>query len=156
MLTEAIVRQMRLSQIVKWGTFYRNHWHCNIEKDIMMIHKKGYVHTWNHQRMLYIKMVMVMVTVLDNNRNLNGNWYSSGNSTCSSWLSYKVCTEEEKVKNVKDRKFEKCSLFTHKSVRCEHNLCHWAIYSWIIMDFTLSETSKGEKNHCFTMDLHFE
>jgi hypothetical protein len=39
------------------------------------------------------------------------------------------------------------SLFTHKSVRCEHNLCHWALYSWIIkMDFTLSETSKGKQS----------
>jgi hypothetical protein len=46
-----------------------------------------------------------------------------------------------------NRKFEKCSLFTHKSVRCEHNLCHWALYSWIIkMNFTLSETSKGKQS----------
>lgn len=41
---------------------------------------------------------MVMVTVSDDNRNLNGNWYGSGKSTCSAWLSYKGCTEEEKEK----------------------------------------------------------
>jgi hypothetical protein len=48
---------------------------------------------------MYIKMVMVMVTVPDINRNLNGKWDGSGNSTCSAWLSYEGCTEEEsKVK----------------------------------------------------------
>jgi len=26
------------------------------------------------------------------------NWYGSGKWTCSAWLSYKGCTEEEKVK----------------------------------------------------------
>jgi hypothetical protein len=33
------------------------------------------VHNWEHQRMMYIKMVlvMVMVTVLDINTNLSGN-----------------------------------------------------------------------------------
>ena len=36
--------------------------------------------------------------VSDINRNLSGNWYGNGNSTCSAWLSYKGCTEEEKVK----------------------------------------------------------
>ena len=36
-----------------------------------------------------------MVTVSDINRNLSGKWYGNGNST---WLSYKGCTEEEKVK----------------------------------------------------------
>jgi len=36
-----MVRQMRLSQIVKWGQFYRNHWHCNIEKDILLFLKRG-------------------------------------------------------------------------------------------------------------------
>jgi hypothetical protein len=56
----------------------------------------GYVHTWEHQRMMYIKMVMV--TVPDINRNLSGKWYGYGNSTCSAWLSYEGCTEEEKVK----------------------------------------------------------
>ena len=35
------------------------------------------VHNWEHQRMMYIKMVlvMVMVTVLDINTNLSGKWY---------------------------------------------------------------------------------
>lgn len=45
--------------------------------------------------MMYIKMVMMMVTISDINRNLNGKWYGSGNSTCSAWLSYEGCTEEE-------------------------------------------------------------
>jgi len=29
---------------------------------------------------------------------LNGNWYGYGESTCSAWLSYEGCIEEEKVK----------------------------------------------------------
>ena len=60
------------------------------------------VHTWEHQRMMYIKMVlvMVMVTVPDINRNLSGKWYGYGNSTCSAWLSYEGCTEEEMVKGI--------------------------------------------------------
>jgi hypothetical protein len=33
--------------------------------------------------MLYIKMVLMMVTVPDINRNLSGKWYGYGNSTCS-------------------------------------------------------------------------
>ena len=65
---------------------------------MLLFHKEGYVHTWEHQRMLYIKMVLVMVTVPDINRNLSGKWYGYGNSTCSAWLSYEGCTEEEKVK----------------------------------------------------------
>ena len=39
-----------------------------------------------------------MVMVSDVNRNLSGKWYGNGNSTCSAWLSYKGCTEEEKEK----------------------------------------------------------
>ena len=60
------------------------------------------VHTWEHQCMMYIKMVlvMVMVTVPDINRNLSGKWYGYGNSTCSAWLSYEGCTEEERVKGI--------------------------------------------------------
>ena len=52
------------------------------EKDIQLFHKEGYVHTWEHQRMMYIKMV----TVSDINRNRSGKWYGYGNSTCSAWL----------------------------------------------------------------------
>jgi len=37
---------------------------------MLLFHKEGYVHTWEHQRMMYIKMVMVMVMVSDINRNL--------------------------------------------------------------------------------------
>jgi hypothetical protein len=47
-------------------------------------HKEGYVHTWEHQRMMHIQMVMVS----DINRNRSGKWYGYGNSTCSAWLSY--------------------------------------------------------------------
>ena len=52
--------------------------------------------------MMYIKMVlvMVMVTVPDINRNLSGKWYGYGNSTCSAWLSYEGCIEEEMVKGI--------------------------------------------------------
>jgi hypothetical protein len=64
---------------------------CNIEKDILLFHKEGYVHTWEHQRMMHIQMVMVS----DINRNRSGKWYGYGNSTCSAWLSYEGCTEEE-------------------------------------------------------------
>ena len=65
------------------------------------------VHTWEHQRMMYIKMVlvMVMVTVPDINRNLSGKWYGYGNSTCSAWLSYEGCTEEERVKGKSYRSY---------------------------------------------------
>ena len=54
------------------------------EKNILLFHKEGYVHTWEHQRMMYIKMVMVMVS--DINRNRSGKWYDYGNSTCFAWL----------------------------------------------------------------------
>jgi hypothetical protein len=47
---------------------------------------------------MYVKMVMVMVTVSDINRNLSGKWYGYCNSTCSAWLSYEGCTEEEEDK----------------------------------------------------------
>ena len=48
--------------------------------------------------MMHIQMVLVMVTVPDINRNLSGKWHSYGNSTCSAWLSYEGCTEEERLK----------------------------------------------------------
>jgi hypothetical protein len=38
--------------------------------------------------------------VPDINRNLSGKWYGYGNSTCSAWLSYEGCTEEEMVKGI--------------------------------------------------------
>jgi hypothetical protein len=44
----------------------------------LLFHKEGYVHTWEHQRMMHIQMVLVMVTVPDFNRNLSGKWYGYG------------------------------------------------------------------------------
>jgi hypothetical protein len=53
---------------------------------------------------MYLKMVMVTVTISNINRNLSGKWYGYGNSTCSAWSSYEGCTEEEEEEEEEEEK----------------------------------------------------
>ena len=93
-------------------------------------------------------MVIVMVTVSDINRNLSGNWYGNGNLTGSAVLSYKGCTEEEKVKGNKDEvsKFIRIKILLFVSFSCRICQCFCSStipFSLSTNNFEIKQEVKG-------------